>query len=119
MTPNIGEDFVIWQPPTGGDRALGMVGFSIFPHLDHEDMPDNSMANAERWAAGIPGPAHAIDDDTDINVTDGTVEVVSEGALEALSLLAADANREGARRLLIRAQRSGRRPASRRSASDR
>ena len=37
------------------------------------------MANAERWAAGIPGPAYAIDDDTAIKVTDGTVEVVSEG----------------------------------------
>jgi Peptidase family S51 len=23
MTPNIGEDFVRWKPPTGGDRTLG------------------------------------------------------------------------------------------------
>ena len=37
------------------------------------------MADAERWAAGIPGPAYAIDDQTAIKVTDGTVEVVSEG----------------------------------------
>ena len=79
MTPKIGEDFVIWKPPTGGDETLGVVDFSIFPHVDHEDMPDNSMANAERWAAGIPGPAYAIDDQTAIKVTDGTVEVVSEG----------------------------------------
>jgi dipeptidase E len=79
MTPNIGEDFVRWTPPTGGDEALGVVDFSIFPHLDHEDMPDNSMANAEKWAAGIPVPAYAIDDQTAIKVTDGTVEVVSEG----------------------------------------
>jgi dipeptidase E len=79
MTPSIGEDFVIWQPPTGGDRALAMVDFSIFPHLDHEDMPNNSMANAEKWAASIPQPAYAIDDQTAIKVADGTVEVVSEG----------------------------------------
>jgi dipeptidase E len=79
MAPNIGEDFVRWSPPTGGDRALGMVDFSIFPHVDHEDMPDNSMANAERWAAGMPVPAYAIDDQTAIKMTDGTVEVVSEG----------------------------------------
>jgi dipeptidase E len=79
MTPNIGEDFVIWKPPAGGDETLGVVDFSIFPHVDHEDMPDNSMANAERWAAGIQGPAYAIDDQTAIKVTDGTVEVVSEG----------------------------------------
>ena len=79
MAPNVGEDFVGWKPPTGGDRTLGIVGFSIFPHVDHEDLPDNSMANAERWAAGIPNPAYAIDDQTAIKVTNGTVEVVSEG----------------------------------------
>jgi len=79
MTPCIGEDFVGWKPPTGGDSTLGIVDFSIFPHVDHEDLPDNSMANAERWAAGIPNPAYAIDDQTAIKVTDGTVEVVSEG----------------------------------------
>jgi len=79
MTPRIGEDFVIWKPPTGDDEALGMVDFSIFPHLDHPDLPDNTMANAENWAAGIGGPAYAIDDETAIKVTDGTVEVVTEG----------------------------------------
>src|SRR5262249_34959322 len=35
MTPRIGEDFVIWEPPTGGDNALGLVDFSIFPHLEN------------------------------------------------------------------------------------
>ena len=79
MTPSIGEDFVGWKPPTGGDRTLGLVDFSIFPHLDHEDLPENSMANAEKWAAGMPVPAYAIDDQTAIKVVDGTVEVVSEG----------------------------------------
>jgi dipeptidase E len=79
LTPRIGEDFVVWRPPAGGDRALGIVDFSIFPHVDHEDLPDNSMANAESWAAGIPGPAYAIDDQTAIQVIDGAVEVVSEG----------------------------------------
>jgi dipeptidase E len=79
MTPNIGEDFVRWKPPTAGDSALGLVDFSIFPHLDHEAMPDNSMAGAEKWAAGMPVPCYAIDDETAIKVTDDTVEVVSEG----------------------------------------
>jgi dipeptidase E len=79
MTPSIGEDFVRWKPPTGSDRTLGLVDFSIFPHLDHEQMPDNSMANAEKWAAGMPQPAYLIDDQTAIKVTDGAVEVVSEG----------------------------------------
>ena len=79
MTPRIGEDFVRWKPPTGGDETLGVVGFSIFPHLDNEMLPDNNMAGAEKWAASIPGPAYAIDDETAIKVTDGTVDVVSEG----------------------------------------
>ena len=35
MTPRIGEEAVVWKPPTGGDQALGIVDFSIFPHLDH------------------------------------------------------------------------------------
>jgi dipeptidase E len=79
MTPRIGEDFVGWKPPTGGDETLGLVDFSIFPHLDHEDLPENSMADAERWATEIAGPAYAVDDQTAIKVTDDTVEVVSEG----------------------------------------
>ncbi len=79
MTPRIGEDFVGWKPPTGNDRTLGIVDFSIFPHLDHERLPENTMADAERWAAGIAGPAYAIDDETAIKVVDGAVDVVSEG----------------------------------------
>ncbi len=79
MTPRIGKDFVEWKAPSGDDKTLGVVDFSIFPHLDHELLPDNSMADAERWAAEIAGPAYAIDDETAIKVADDTVEVVSEG----------------------------------------
>ena len=79
MTPSIGEDFVRWKPPTGGDRTLGLVDFAIFPHLDHPDMPDNSMTNAEKWAASMPVPSYLMDDQTAIQVIDGEVEVVSEG----------------------------------------
>jgi dipeptidase E len=79
MAPNVGEDFVGWKPPAGRDEALGLVDFSMFPHLDHEKMPDNSMASAAKWAASLPVPGYAIDDQTAIKVTDGAVEVVSEG----------------------------------------
>jgi dipeptidase E len=78
MTPRIGEDFVHWHSPAG-DRTLGVVNFSIFPHVGNPDLPDNTMATAERWAADIAGPAYAIDDETAIKVVDGAVEVVSEG----------------------------------------
>lgn len=79
MAPNIGEYFVGWTPPGGGDETLRLVDFSIFPHLDHEMLPGNTMAAAERWAAGMQGPAYAIDDQTAIKVIAGEVEVVSEG----------------------------------------
>ncbi|MFE5403332.1 Type 1 glutamine amidotransferase-like domain-containing protein [Streptomyces sp. NPDC056580] len=79
MAPRIGEYFVEWTAPTGDDSALGVVDFSIFPHVDHMDLPENTMAEAEKWAASLPNPAYAIDDDTAITVVDGAVEVVSEG----------------------------------------
>jgi dipeptidase E len=79
MSPTIPEDFIRWTPPTGDNTALGMVEFSIFPHLDHPELPENTMADAEKWAAGISGPAYAIDDATAIKVVDGTIEVISEG----------------------------------------
>ena len=79
MAPNVGEEFVGWKPAGGGDRALGMVPFSIFPHLDNPSCPENTMAAAEEWAAEVPVPGYAVDDDTAIVVVDGVVEVVSEG----------------------------------------
>lgn len=80
MTPRVGETFVATKPPiTGDDAALGWVDFSIFPHLDHPDLPKNTMADAERWATDIGGPAYAIDDDTAIQVVDGVTTVLSEG----------------------------------------
>jgi dipeptidase E len=79
LAPHVGEEFIGWKPPAGGDRAMGMVDFSMFPHLDHENHPGLSMAGAEKWAAGLPVPGYAIDDQTAIQVTDGVVEVISEG----------------------------------------
>src|SRR5689334_9101987 len=77
MTPRIGNYFVATNPPiTGDDRGLGLVDFSIYPHLNHPEMPGNTMAAAERWAAEIQGPAYAIDDQTAIQVVDGAVDVV-------------------------------------------
>jgi dipeptidase E len=79
MAPVVGDDFIQWRPPSGDDTTLGLVDFSIFPHLAPDGMPGNSMAEAEEWAAGIDGPAYIIDDETAIRVVDGTVDVVSEG----------------------------------------
>ena len=60
-------------------RGVGLVDFAVIPHLDHEDHPDASLANAEKWAARNPVPTYAIDDQTAIQVVDGAVDVVSEG----------------------------------------
>lgn len=79
MAPNLGEDCAIWRPPAGGDRALGLVDFAIFPHLDCPVLTENTMAHAEKWAAGLSIPGYAIDDDTAITVVDGVVDVVSQG----------------------------------------
>lgn len=76
MTPRIGADFVSW-PSAANDRTLGVVDFSIFPHLDA--FPTNTLADAERWAADIGIPAYAIDEQTAIKVVNGNVEVISEG----------------------------------------
>ncbi|RKR75922.1 Type 1 glutamine amidotransferase-like domain-containing protein [Frondihabitans australicus] len=78
MAPRIGDALVEWQAPTG-DQALGLVDFAMLTHVDHPLLPDNTMADAERWAASMDVPAYAIDDETAIRVVDGTVDVISEG----------------------------------------
>ena len=86
MTPRIGEDFVQWKPPTGDDSTLGIVDFSIFPHLDHRrTCRTTPWPTQNDGRPGIPGPAYAIDDETAIKVVDGTVEVVSEGHWKLLT----------------------------------
>jgi len=79
------EDIVFATPQGDVDRILvtgqgaGLVDFAVIPHLEHEHHLDASLANAEKWAARIPAPTYAIDDQTAIKVVDGAVEVVSEG----------------------------------------
>jgi dipeptidase E len=81
MTPRIGDFFVEW-PSAPDDRTLGIVDFSIFPHLDV--FPTNTMGAAERWAVDIGGPAYVMDDQTAIRVVDGGVDVISEGTWKLL-----------------------------------
>jgi dipeptidase E len=74
-----GETYPDRDPPIVIANGLGLVDFALLPHLDHERFPENSLANAEKWAAEVPVPGYAIDDQTAIKVVDGIVEVVSEG----------------------------------------
>jgi dipeptidase E len=79
LSPEVGEHFTWWKSPNGSERMLGMVDFSIFPHLNHDSRHEFSMEAAEDWARNIHRPAYVIDDHTAIVVTDGKVKVVSEG----------------------------------------
>jgi dipeptidase E len=80
------SESVAFATPQGSlDRFLvtgqgaGLVDFAVIPHFEHPDHQDASLVNAQQWAARIPAPTYAIDDDTAIRVVDGEVEVVSEG----------------------------------------
>ncbi|MFE7846707.1 Type 1 glutamine amidotransferase-like domain-containing protein [Microbacterium sp. NPDC057407] len=81
MTPRIGDHFVDWRPGEG-DETLGVVDFSIFPHLDYPGWTSNTAEAARRWAATIPGPSYAIDEQTAIAVVGDEVRVISEGSWE-------------------------------------
>lgn len=84
MTPRVGTEFLDWRPE-GSDETLGLVDFSIFPHLDYPGWSSNTLEAAHRWAEKIAGRAYAIDDQTAISVVDGVVTVVSEGNWELLN----------------------------------
>ena len=77
--PIFGETYDDPNKPFVIDKGLGLVDFALLPHVDHKDHPESSMAKVERMAAEVPVPTYAIDDETAIQVVDGTVEVLSEG----------------------------------------
>ena len=60
-------------------KGAGFTSFALIVHANHKDRPDASFANAPRWAAKLPVPVYAIDDQTAIKVIGDSVEVVSEG----------------------------------------
>ena len=74
-----GTTFGCHTLPSDTPKTLGRLKFAILPHADHVQFPDNSMANLEIEAAGIPVPSYAIDDQTAIKVTDAGIDVISEG----------------------------------------
>jgi dipeptidase E len=84
MCPRVDDVFASWTSPAGGE-GLGFVDFEIFPHLDHPDLPENTTADAERWASCLTRTGYAIDDETAIKVVDGTSEVISEGSWRLFS----------------------------------
>jgi dipeptidase E len=78
--PIFGETYEDPDTPFIIEKGLGLVDFALLPHLDHEGHPESSTAKVERMAAEVPVPTYGIDDQTAIQVTDGAIEVVSEGS---------------------------------------
>ena len=94
LTPyNCDADFDLQFVPEGNDMGedasagLGLVDFALRVHLDTEgeNFEDSTLAEVEKWAAGIPAPTYAIDDESALKVTDETLEVVSEGHWKLLT----------------------------------
>ena len=91
LTPRIGEPFVTWRPEGWSDETLGVVDFSIYPHVGM-----NPLEGADRWLAPLGVPAYALDDQSAVQVVDGEVTVVSEGVWRHLP--AVDGGGRGQRR---------------------
>ena len=83
LTASLGETYN--DRDTRGYRPLGLVDFAMGVHLDHPEMPDNSLAEYTKWAAGVPVPTYVIDDETAIQVVDGQMTIVSEGHWKAFA----------------------------------
>ena len=77
VTVSLGESYN--GRDTKGYRCLGLVNFAMGVHVDNPNMPDNAMAEYEKWSAGNPVPTYVIDDESAIKVVDGKIEVISEG----------------------------------------
>ncbi len=92
VTPyNCDAEFNVKHVPDGSeiavntDKALGLVEVTLYPHLNRTDMSPTPVAEMEEWAANLPVPAYAIDDDTAIKVVDGEIEVISQGTWKLLN----------------------------------
>lgn len=77
--PIFGETYNDPNKPFVIAKGLGLVDFALLPHLDHADHPESTTAKVERMAAEVPVPTYGIDDQTAIKVTEGKMEVISEG----------------------------------------
>jgi dipeptidase E len=67
-----------------GWKSLGVLELTALPSIDISAPGSREDAGQlpgqrRKWAAGMPQPAYLIDDQTAVKVTDGAVEVVSEG----------------------------------------
>ncbi|MEO8608274.1 MAG: Type 1 glutamine amidotransferase-like domain-containing protein [Chloroflexota bacterium] len=75
------DEFNEEMPSSSGNaKTLGLVDFVIRPHFQAEYFPQTTLENVEKWAAKVDSPLCALDDQTALKVTNGSIEVISEGA---------------------------------------
>jgi dipeptidase E len=67
-------------------KGAGFVDFAIIPHFNNPNHPDACGQNAERWAAKVPVPVYAIDEQTAIKVVEDQVQVISEGTWKLFNI---------------------------------
>ncbi|MFI6564099.1 Type 1 glutamine amidotransferase-like domain-containing protein [Streptomyces sp. NPDC050534] len=61
------------------EPPFGLFDWYLKPHLYSPDFPERDDAWADRITARADFPIYFIDDDTALRVTDGTVDVITEG----------------------------------------
>lgn len=76
LAPRVGGRFTHWRPDDG-DAGLGLVDFSVYPHVGLFET--NTWEDAEAWAADLGNPGYALDEESAVVVDGDRVEVVSEG----------------------------------------
>lgn len=79
LTPDIGIDFIGWNLYNLPSTTLGVVGFSMFPHLNHPELPNNNLENAKKWAEKLNNACYAIDEQTAFLITETRFEIITEG----------------------------------------
>ncbi len=67
-------------------KGIGLADFAVIPHYNNPDHQDACGLNAERWAAKIPAPVYAIDEQSAIKVVAGRIEIVSEGTWKSFNI---------------------------------
>jgi dipeptidase E len=80
-----GDNYDGRDEPIGVEKALGLLDFAIYTHLDHPHIPEAALDQIEQWASRVPVPTYAVDDQTAVKVVDGTVELITEGRWQLLN----------------------------------
>ncbi len=66
-------------------NGMGLTSFAVIPHFENKEHFASSLSNVEKWASRLSVPVYAIDDATAIKVTEGNIEIITEGRWKLLT----------------------------------